>query len=670
MNPLKSVGMKLFFIFFFSILICVLAVGITSYSIAKQTITDKVQDASLQTIMQANGRLDFLLRSFESIALQLVIDQQIRDNLTSFSLEADDYSKLVATRNITTVFNSFALTNKMVASISLISPDHDIYISTLGVVGPDTTKTDWYQQISKSQSTSWLPTKEKGYISSISGQPTFALGKPMVNMDSGENMGMLLIEFKASALGDELASYSIGESGSAYLVTAQNDIIASSGDDPPETKSPIQLEFKEESYKNTMDVQGQSSLVVYAKSEQSGWFLVSDEPISNLTKETQKIFNVSFWIALLAAVLAILIGFMVMRMIGRPLVRLRNLMKQGEQGKLNVRTNFKSKDEIGQLGKSFNQMMEQITLLVKQTNDSAQEVLSTSGELSSASKKTAVSAREISEATEEIANGAATLAVEAERGNELTGHISTRMHSVVEANKLMGTSADEVRSVSERGAVNMRGVMEKTSLTEKMTRAMVDKVDKLKESTASIRQILDMLNNITKQTNILALNATIEAARAGAAGKGFMVVADEIRKLADQSRQSIDVVGQITETIQQEIDETVNVLSEAYPIFQQQAESVKEADVIFTNVQEQMSDFTRQLKSVTESIEQLEDAQTTLSEAMSSVSAVSQQSSATSEEVASLSSEQLRVSEGLVDLSNKLEGLSGSLKQSLTRFEV
>src|SRR3981081_2815600 len=111
-----------------------------------------------------------------------------------------------------------------------------------------------------------------------------------------------------------------------------------------------------------------------------------------------------------------------------------------------------------------------------------------------------------------------------------------------------------------------------------MIRSMVDKVDNLKDSTRSIRKILDVLNNMTKQTNILSLNGTIDAARAGASGKGFMVVADEIRKLADQSRQSIDVVGQITETITKEIDETVKVLSNATPIFQEQIESVKEAE--------------------------------------------------------------------------------------------
>src|SRR5690606_26131053 len=120
--------------------------------------------------------------------------------------------------------------------------------------------------------------------------------------------------------------------------------------------------------------------------------------------------------------------------------------------------------------------------------------------------------------------------------------IGEQVQSVIDSNVQMGQAAGEVEQASQRGSSYMGTLTVKTGQTEEMTRSMVDKVDKLKESTGSIRKILDVMGNVSKQTNILSLNATIEAARAGTAGKGFMVVADEIRKLADQSRQSIGVV--------------------------------------------------------------------------------------------------------------------------------
>uniref|UniRef100_UPI003F664577 methyl-accepting chemotaxis protein n=1 Tax=Gorillibacterium sp. sgz500922 TaxID=3446694 RepID=UPI003F664577 len=183
-------------------------------------------------------------------------------------------------------------------------------------------------------------------------------------------------------------------------------------------------------------------------------------------------------------------------------------------------------------------------------------------------------------------------------------------------------------------------------------------------------KILDVLGNMTKQTNILSLNAAIEAARAGTAGKGFMVVADEIRKLAEQSKDNIGVVAEITETIQGEIDETVKVLLEAYPLFQDQIRSVKEADGIFKSVNRHMTSFVTQLGEVTESIGILEANQRELTEAMANVSAVSEESSATSEEVASLSNEQLSVSQGLAKLAEDLNALSEQLQHSLSKFKI
>src|SRR5690606_38240639 len=122
---------------------------------------------------------------------------------------------------------------------------------------------------------------------------------------------------------------------------------------------------------------------------------------------------------------------------------------------------------------------------------SAQEVLRTATELSDVSKKTAMSAREISVATEQIAGGASTLAIEAERGNELTLNIKNEMGSVVESNFEMGKSANEVEKVSEQGIVYMSELINKTNSTETMTRSMTDKVNNLRESTTSIRQILE-----------------------------------------------------------------------------------------------------------------------------------------------------------------------------------
>ncbi|MNW54021.1 Methyl-accepting chemotaxis protein McpC [compost metagenome] len=262
------------------------------------------------------------------------------------------------------------------------------------------------------------------------------------------------------------------------------------------------------------------------------------------------------------------------------------------------------------------------------------------------------------------------MANEAERGNELTENISRQMEQVIQTNKEMENSARQVEKSSQQGTEYLGGLMEKTNMTVEMINALTAKVDSLKASTGSVLKVLDVMQNITQQTNILSLNATIEAARAGAAGRGFMVVADEIRQLADQSRQSITMVGEITDTIQKEMNETVKTLSEASPIFQEQIASVQETSQIFVSVQQQMEGFVHHLDSVTASIDQLNESQSVLSEAMSNVSAVAQQSSATSEEVASLSSEQQTVGDQLVQLSNKLENVSTGLKESLSKFTV
>ncbi len=673
---MKSVGAKLFLIFFFCILFFVLTVGLTSYYKSKQVLQNKVADASEQTIIQAGSKLDLIYSTFEDLTMQMMLNEDLRATITNLRATGrDTYDYMNLNRLVNEKLNVYAFSNKSIKAVHLLTETGEPISSTANTMGNDSrAEKDWFKKIIEGNGQAvWLSTQEKGFTDGVLGnaQPTFALGRILKSPSTSQITGVLLIEIGVDTIGRETESISMGEGGSTIIVSDTNTYVYSPNQEQLGKESKLDVPedaFKERNGKLT-SIKGDYQIVYY-KSQVNGWNFIGYMPVNELVRDASVIFNLTLGMALGAMVIAVIIGYFIARMIGRPLVLLRNLMKEGEQGNLRVRMDVKSQDEIGQLSVSFNQMMEKITALVQQTNASAQEVLQTAADLSDASKRTAMSAKDISIATEEIANGASSLAVESERGNELTHNIAKQMKSVVEANVIMGTSAGEVQGSSKQGITYMSELIGKTNETESMTRSMVEKVDNLKESTRSIRKILDVLGNMTKQTNILSLNATIEAARAGAAGKGFMVVADEIRKLADQSRQSIAIVGQITEQIQKEIDETVQVLSQAYPIFQEQISSVKEADSIFKQVDTQMAGFIERLSEVTESISQLESSQSVLSDAMANVSAVAQQSSATSEEVASLSSEQLNVSTGLVKLSDKLEELSNSLKESLSKFQV
>lgn len=672
-NPVKSVGMKLFLMFFISILFFVLIAGMISYSVSKSVIKNKVAESSLQTVTQAGQKLDFLYQTFEDTSLQIMLNKELQDLLEKVpTLDPTSYESLEVIRQLTDKLNVVTFANKSIKTLHLYRPDGKLIVITGSggsTLSENSGNSDWFKKIvDNGGKVAWLDSKVKGYSSSSTN--TFAIGRLMRNTLTNSTTAVLMLELSTDLLNKEITGMSLGDDSKVVITNAENKNVASANIAELEKDAAIQLTKEQRDEENGSFVTKDDHLVAYYKSSISGWNLVGDIPVSSLVKDAKKIFNYTLLIALFAAIAAVLIGLFVARMIGRPLVNLRNLMQQGAKGNLTVRANYTTQDEIGQLGASFDVMMQQITTLVQQTSTSAQAVFETAQELTNSSKVTATAAREIAVATDEISNGAGGLATESERGNELTHHIGIQMKQVIEANLEMGTAAADVQSSSEQGTKYMSELISKTNLTEEMIRSMVDKVDNLKDSTRSIRKILDVLNNMTKQTNILSLNATIEAARAGAAGKGFMVVADEIRKLADQSRQSIDVVGQITETIQKEIDETVKVLSTATPIFKEQILAVKEADSIFKQVTSHMGGFIEQLSTVSDSISTLEQSQVVLSDAMTNVSAVAEESLATSEEVASLSSEQLSISDGLVKLSDKLDLLSKSLTDTLSKFEV
>lgn len=682
-NPVKSVGVKLFLIFLSSIVVVVLLLGYLSYSKAKSTIKSNVAEANRQTVIQTSEKLDIILKQYESLALQLFFDPQIQNDLSTLDKAETYYDRFMASSAISKKMSSQTTSDSNVVSISLIPEKSDTDIITTGSSGmilDGVRDQEWYKQAVER-------TKEyKSYYSDTDGPQNYwfstaAEGKGGTNIamvrslrNLGESSGyVMMLELKNSMLEDAFRSVKLG-SGSRIQLADPSGIVVASNVPEDDGKESVFTFIKESKFSNrsleTKDPEKNEVLAVFNPLTKADWKLSGIVPTGELVREARPILVTTFIAAGGAALLAVLLGYWMVRMIARPLSRLKDLMVQGAKGDLSVRTEYASKDEIGQLSASFNMMMGRITELVSQTTETAREVLDTAGELGDASRKTAVAAKEIAAATEEIAGGAGSLALEAERGNELTDLIATQMQTVVAANAEMDEAARSVGEASGKGADQLQELLGQTSRTGEMTGALVARVNNLKDTVYSIIKVLDVMKNITQQTNILSLNATIEAARAGEAGRGFMVVADEVRQLADQSKQSIALVAGIIEKIIKEMNETVDVLSEVTPLFEAQMGSVKSTSDIFLSVKDQMDEFITSLESVTSAINSLNHSQGVLSEAMGNVSAVAQQSSATSEEVASLSSEQQNVSDQLVSLSGKLETASGQLKEKLSLFTI
>ncbi len=663
-----SVGSKIFVLFFASIFLFVVILGFASYQISKQNVMDKTSSGYYQTIAQAGQKLDLLFGLYESLTNGILSDPNVLENSKIyFNPDASLLKKSIAEKEIKTRLRNNRYSLPGVEGITLISAnDRETLVDSNYSGLPVEDGAEWMKRIMDGDGALvWLDTAAKGYA--VQGpRPVFALGRLQKN---DKTPLIVLIEVSVDVLRQQLQTIDLGQTGQLRILNAKHEIMESPNDGDIGKPLNIQVEDGQTSqYRN--DPNGNRLLVVTQASEKNGWIVAGYTQVSDIVKQTGSIFKLTLIMVLCAIVFALVVGWFAAGMFGKPLRQLRDMMKVSASGVLTVRANFKNKDEIGQLGESFNRMMINFTLLIEKTNQSAHKVLEAASALLHSSRLTAKSADDIDHVMKEIAEGSSNLSQEAERNSALTGEMYGKTTAAIQANERMRDIAEVVRVDSDQGIGYLKEVVEHTNRTNELTRDMLDKVNGLKGSARSIRQVLDLLNNLAKQTNILALNAGIEAARAGAAGKGFMVISREVRQLADQSEQSIDMVADITHQIQRDVDHTAQALEKAYPMFQKQIGTIRETDRIFNKVAESMESYRTQLDSVTGDMVELQRSGQWLNDAMHHVSAISQEAAASTQEVAALSKEQLGTSQSLVSLSESLEKLSGELRQSLSEFTI
>lgn len=230
--------------------------------------------------------------------------------------------------------------------------------------------------------------------------------------------------------------------------------------------------------------------------------------------------------------------------------------------------------------------------------------------------------------------------------------------------------AQEAQGAIENGMVIVANLGEKVQGTTEVTETIIREIRELNKESIAINSIIGTINEIAEQTNLLSLNASIEAARAGEAGRGFAVVSEEIRKLAEQSGNAGNQIGEIINHIQERLAATIETAGLAGESVAFQTEALNNTVDVFKNISQQVSKLAEDVEKITQSVGGIEQAKDDTMNAIESISTTSNQTESASEELARSTEKQLQAVEVLNDAVKRLQMDAEDLDTSVSIFKV
>ncbi|MDF9622066.1 methyl-accepting chemotaxis protein [Bacillus cereus] len=310
-------------------------------------------------------------------------------------------------------------------------------------------------------------------------------------------------------------------------------------------------------------------------------------------------------ISLLAILIIILIGYIIKLTIRKPLVLLQNDMEKVAAGDLTTRTPYKANNELGHIVQSFNSMLDNLQQLIANVKMTTQEVISTTeGVLQDTNRASSIS-NEVVQTVLEVKTKIEGQVTSIQESSSSMEEITTGVQTVAESSAVVAevavTTTERINIGSEvinHSILQMNSVHDVVEETSKV-------INKLVTRTQQIDTALAAITNIAEQTNLLALNAAIEAARAGENGKGFAVVAAEVRDLAEQSKESAKEVNHLIKSIQQDTQDTVNVMRKGQQKAVEGKEAAHKANQTFLSIMRDIDKITSQIQEVSAATEEM-----------------------------------------------------------------
>ncbi|MBD7907736.1 methyl-accepting chemotaxis protein [Sporosarcina gallistercoris] len=424
-------------------------------------------------------------------------------------------------------------------------------------------------------------------------------------------------------------------------------------------------------------IQNASSLSNESTEIRLGYEALADKnqkKIEQMGKEIQqageKASHIGTILSIIITIISIIIAIITARVISNPIKQVAERMKLiagGDISHEHLMTN--ARDEIGLLVDATNDMQTKMNTILRQINSVSNTVLSHSEELTQSANEVKTGSTQIAMTMQELSTAAETQASSASDLVSIMDSFATKIFETNESGTTVQKYSQEVIGMTQDGVEMIAFSTKQMEKINDLVQESVQKVEGLDSQSQEISKLVTVINDIAAQTNLLALNAAIEAARAGEQGRGFAVVADEVRKLAEQVSHSVTDISGIVERIQGETKGVSDALADGYKEVEQGTEQLQLTKGTFNKISEAVLKMDENIKTVGTNLNDIVGSTKEINHTVDDIAAVSEeaaagveQASASVQQTASSMEEVASSSAELAQLSEELNGLAHQFK--------